>query len=117
MQCCVTKSNNFERDFFKEYQSRYFNWPFLIPQDLSQDNVHVVVKDQKVFYCPDVVNLSNPPKSIHHRTNSGMQESGAGGATGRPLFDISVDPIQTRGADCAHPLLLAPPNFFTFRHH
>ena len=27
------------------------------PQDLSQDNEHVVVKDQKIFYCPDVVNL------------------------------------------------------------
>ena len=32
------------------------------------------------------------------------------------LFGRSVNPIPTRGADSAHPLLLLPPNFFTFWH-
>ena len=29
-----------------------------------------------------------------------------------PIFGKSVNPILTRGADSAQPLLLAPPNFF-----
>ena len=41
-----------------------------------------------------------------------MPEPGARGA----IFGRSVNAIPTRKADSAQPLLLAPPNFFTFRH-
>ena len=38
------------------------------------------------------------------------------GAPSPPIFGRSVNPIPTRGIDSAHSLLLAPSNFFTFRH-
>ena len=40
-----------------------------------------------------------------------------GGHCPSPIFGKSVNPILTTGADSANPLLLAPPIFFTFRHH
>ena len=36
--------------------------------------------------------------------------------TALPLFLTDQLANSNQGADSAHPLLLAPPNFFTFRH-
>ena len=44
------------------------------------------------------------------------RDVGTRGAIAPPIFGKSVNPILTRGADSAQPLLLAPPIFFTFRH-
>ena len=48
-------------------------------------------------------------------SDAGTRE--AGGPLAPPIFDKSINPIPIRGADSTHPLLLAPPIFFTLRHH
>ena len=47
----------------------------------------------------------------------GMPELGVPGVPlATIIFGRSVNPIPTKEADFAHPLLLAPPFFFTFQH-
>ena len=55
---------------------------------------------------------------IHGEASQGrpVVAGGAGGTMARPPdFGRSVNPISTKGADYAHQLILAPPDFQTFR--
>ena len=57
--------------------------------------------------------------SIKYTLNSGAGTGGARGVTGPPPQYLAdqLTLFQPWGADSAHPLLVAPPMFFTFRHH
>ena len=48
-------------------------------------------------------------------TTVGLSDPGGpGGPSPSPVFERSVDPISTRGADYAHHIIIAPPDFQTF---
>ena len=53
----------------------------------------------------------------HSLAISGMPEPRRGGSLAPQFFADQLTLFQPRGADSAHPLLPAPPNFITFRHH
>ena len=50
-------------------------------------------------------------------SEAGTGGRGQGATAPPPIFGRSINPIPAMGADSAHPLLLAPPISFTFRHH
>ena len=52
--------------------------------------------------------------SLYYVHIRGVVTGGAGGAMATPDFGRSVNPISTRGADVAHEIILAPPDFQTF---
>ena len=49
-----------------------------------------------------------------HITGLSSLDGGAGDVMAPSIFDLSVNPISTRGADFATKSLLAPPDFQTF---
>ena len=51
-----------------------------------------------------------------HITGLSSLDGGAGDVMAPSIFDLSVNPISTRGADFATKSLLAPPDFQTFLH-
>ena len=57
------------------------------------------------------------PIAIDQFSGAGTEGGGQGGHWPPQYFADQLTLFQPWGADSAHPLLVAPPMFFTFRHH
>ena len=53
--------------------------------------------------------------AVLHSASRPVVPGGARGAMASPVFGRSVNPISTKGADYAHQIIRAPPDFQTFR--
>ena len=88
---------------------------------LSKGPLSSIVKSSTTNYTLEMwVGNGDIPKWIHistimHRTARPVVHGDAGGAMVPPDFGRSVTLSQPRGADYAHQILLAPPDFQTFR--
>ena len=72
------------------------------------------LKQNRPLHCNNIMLLCH--KLIGLQSSVMPEPRGRGSPGLPPIFGRLVNPISTRGADSAHPLLLAPTIFFTFRH-